>query len=454
MKRLLLVLLTLATVAQAEQIDTLIEGGTVVTMNAARQIFSPGYVAISNGKIIEVGKGSSELQAKQKIDARGRAVIPGLINGHTHLPMVLFRGLADDLKIKVWLENVIFPAEAQNVTPEFVRVGTRLGLAEMIRGGITTYADMYYFEEVIAEETSNAGVRAVLGQTVLDFPAPDRKTWSDMLTATRRFVESWNDDPLITPAIAPHAPYTVSKDHWFEVKTLAEELDVPILTHLSEAPMELEYTHEHYRMRPIPFLESLGLLSPRLLGAHVIYANRTEREVLRKRGVGIVHCPESNMKVAVGVSPVPDLIEEGVRLGLGSDGAASNNNLDLWQEMNSAAKLHKIHRLDPTVLKAEEVFALATIGGARALQMDNEIGSLEKGKWADIAIIDLEKAHLKPLYNLYSALVYAVRSDDVTHTIVAGELLYNEKRLLTIDEKQTFRDVDLLKEEIRKSVGR
>ncbi|MCA9777402.1 MAG: amidohydrolase, partial [Candidatus Eremiobacteraeota bacterium] len=438
----------------AEEADLLITGGVVVTMDKERHIYSPGMVLAKDGVIVEVGPVRPNAGAKRVIDASGKAVVPGLVNAHTHLPMVLFRGLADDLELNAWLRETIFPAEAANVTADFVAAGTRLGLAELIQGGVTTYADMYYFEETVAAETRKAGVRAVLGQTMLDFPAPDFKSWPEMTAAIRRFQENWGQDSLITPALAPHAPYTVGPEHWREVAALAEELDMPVLTHLAEAPLEVEHTLREYSRRPVPFLDEQGVLTKRLTGAHVIYVDDSEMKLLAERSVGAAHCPESNMKVAVGVSPVPDLLKAGVRVGLGTDGAASNNDLDMWQEMDTAAKLHKNERRDPTVMPAESAFALATIGGAQALHMENEIGSLEVGKAADLALVDLDQTRLTPLYNnIYSLLVYAVRAGDVTHTVVGGRVLMENRRLLTLDETAIKSEVAEYRKRVLRSLN-
>jgi 5-methylthioadenosine/S-adenosylhomocysteine deaminase len=446
-------ILLFTSLAAADDADLLVTGGIVVTMNEERAIHSPGMVLIKDGIIMDVGPVRQGVKARRVIDAKGKAVVPGLVNAHTHIPMVLFRGLADDLELNRWLRETIFPAEAANVTKDFVAVGTRLGLAELIQGGVTTYADMYYFEETVAKETSKAGVRAVLGQTMLDFPAPDFKTWPEMLAAIRSFHQQFRHDPLITPALAPHAPYTVGPEHWKDVVALADELDLPILTHLAEAPLEVEHTLKEYSARPIPFLDGVGVLSERLLGAHVIYADADEITLLADRGVGAAHCPESNMKVAVGVSPVPALLKAGVRVGLGTDGAASNNDLDMWQEMDTAAKLHKNELRDPTVMPAEDVFALATIGGARALHMEQQIGSLEVGKAADLALVELEQTRLMPLYNnIYSLLVYAVRGNDVTHTVVGGQVLMQDRELLTLDEKEIRVEVERYRQRVLKSL--
>jgi len=425
--------------SQSTTVDLLITGGSVVTMDGSRRIFENGFVAIRGEQIVDVGD-SAQLKAKgyrarQTINASGKAVLPGLINTHTHIPMVLFRGIADDLNLQDWLNKYIFPAEAKNVTREFVVAGTRLGLAEMIRGGTTTYADMYYFEDAIAEETKKAGVRGVLGETVIDFPVPDNKTWAEAISYTGKYLQRWKGDSLITAAIAPHAPYTVSTEHLNEVRALAEKLDSPIIIHLAEAPTETEYMAKTYNSRPAAYLEKINFLSPRVLAAHVVHVNDQEIEILKMREVGIAHCPQSNMKLASGTAPVPAMLKAGLRVGLGTDGAASNHDLSLWEEIDTAAKLHKLISGDPTVVPAEQALAMATIGGARALHKEAEIGSIEPGKRADVIIIDLSAPHLVPLYNLYSHLVYATKASDVSDTIVNGRVLMRNRRLLTINEE-------------------
>jgi 5-methylthioadenosine/S-adenosylhomocysteine deaminase len=424
--------------AGAPAVDLLIVGGTVVTMNADRRVFENGFVAIRGERIVSVGD-AVDLKARgykagRTIDARGKAVLPGLINAHTHIPMTLFRGVADDLDLQDWLSKYIFPAEAKNVTRDFVVAGARLGLAEMIRGGTTTYADMYYFEDAIAEETRKAGLRGVLGETVIDFPAPDNKTWEAALAYTESFVKRWEGDALITPAIAPHAPYTVSAEHLKEVKAFAESRDVPILTHLAEAPAEVKTIAEKYNTRPTLYLEGLGFLSRRLLAAHVVHVNDREIEILKEREVGVAHCPQSNMKLGSGAAPIPQMLKSALRLGLGTDGAASNHDLSMWEEMDTAAKLHKLVTMNPTVVTAEQSLEMATIGGARALHMEREIGSLEAGKRADLIVVDLGALHLTPMYNVISHLVYAAKSTDVTDTIVNGRPLMRNRRLLTLNE--------------------
>ncbi len=422
----------------ANSIDLLITGGAVVTMNPEKRIIEGGFVAIRGERIIAVGDAATlrtkNYRAAQTIDARGKAVLPGLINAHGHIPMTLFRGIADDLDLQDWLTKYIFPAEAKNVTREFVVAGTRLGLAEMIRGGTTTYADMYYFEDAIAEETRKAGMRGVLGETVIDFPAPDNKTWEAALSYTENYVKRWKGDALITPAIAPHAPYTVSTAHLNEVKTFAEKHDVPIITHLAEAPTETKTIAERYNTRPTLYLEKIGFLSRRLLAAHVVHVNDEEIAILKRREVGVAHCPQSNMKLSSGAAPIPQMLKAGLRAGLGTDGAASNHDLSMWEEMDTAAKLHKLVTMDPTVLTAGQALEMATIGSARALHMEKEIGSLEAGKRADVIIVDLSAPHLTPMYNLHSHLVYATKASDVADTIVNGRVLMRNRRLLTLNE--------------------
>lgn len=419
-------------------LDLLIVNGAVVTMDGARNLYEDGFVAIQGERIVAVGP-MSELAnrryaVKQTLDARGKAVLPGLVNTHTHLPMVLYRGLADDLILQEWLTKFIFPAEAKNTNKDFVIWGTRLGLLELIRGGTTTYADMYYFEDDVAVETKRAGLRGVLGETLLDFPAPDNKTWAEAVSYTEAFVKRWKGDALIVPAFAPHAPYTVSTEHLNEVRRLAEQHDVPILTHIAEAPTELTDIQQRYNARPVEYLERINFLSPRVVGAHVVHVNEAEIATLKRREVGIGHCPQSNMKLSSGTAPIPAMLEQGLRVGLGTDGAASNNDLSLWEEIDTAAKLHKLISMKPTVLPAPEALALATLGGARALHLEKEIGSLEVGKRADVILVGLDAPHQTPRYNLYSHLVYATKASDVTDTIVNGRVLMRNRRVLTVDE--------------------
>jgi 5-methylthioadenosine/S-adenosylhomocysteine deaminase len=419
-------------------VDLLVVGGTIVTMDKAHRVIENGAVAIKGDRIADVGT-SAELLRKYRavrtLDAAGKVVIPGLINTHTHVPMTLFRGIADDMDLQEWLTKFIFPAEAKNVNEPFVRAGTRLGLAEMIRGGTTTYCDMYYFEDAIADETKKAGMRGVLGETVIDFPVPDNKTFAAALEYTEKFIKKWQGDPLIVPAIAPHAPYTVSAEHLLAARDLSNRLNAPLVIHLAEANSETEFIGRlHPGMRSIEFVDSIGFLTSRTIAAHVIQANERELDILKMRGVGVAHNPQSNMKLAAGVAPVPMMLKKDIPVGLGTDGAASNNDLNLWEEMDTAAKLHKLFSGDQKVLPAEQAFEMATIRGARALHMDDRIGSIQSGKLADIVIVDFDGLNQTPYYNYYSHLVYATKANDVRTVIINGRPVMLDRRLLTLDE--------------------
>jgi len=441
-----------ANTALPKVVDYLILGGTIVTMDDARTIIRDGGIAVKDGKIVSVGtrtEVSRNFRPRVTVNAVGKVVIPGLINTHTHIPMTLFRGIADDMDLQEWLTRFIFPAEAKNVNEQFVRVGTRLGLAEMIRGGTTTYCDMYYFEDAIAEETKKAGVRGVLGETVIDFPAPDNKTFEAGLAYTEKFIKRWKEDPLIIPAVAPHAPYTVSPDHLIAARDLSNRLEVPLVIHLAEANTETEFIQRNHKgLRPIEFVESIGFLTNRTIAAHVIQANTSELAILKRRGVGIAHNPQSNMKLAAGVAPVPEMLRLGLSVGLGTDGAASNNDLNLWEEMDTAAKLHKVFSGDPKVVSAEEAFAMATIGGARALHIGDLTGSIETNKAADIVIVDFDGLHQTPMYNLYSHLVYATKSSDVASVMINGRWVMLNRRLLTLNENAIKKDANVFRDKI------
>jgi len=435
--------------------DLVIWGGTVVTMDKQRRVIENGAVVIRGHKIIAVGT-LDEVGGtlnRSAMNVQGRLIIPGLINTHTHVPMSLFRGIADDLDLQEWLTKYIFPAEAKNVDEAFVRAGTRLGLAEMIKGGTTTYCDMYYFEDAIADETKKAGMRGVLGETILDFPAPDNKTWAEGLAYTERFIKKWQNDPLIVPAVAPHAPYTVSQQHLLEARDLSNRLRAPMLIHLAEANTETEFIQQkHQGKRPIEFVDSIGFLTGRTIAAHVIQANEAELEILNKRNVGIGHNPQSNMKLAAGIAPVPSMLRKGMRVGLGTDGAASNNDLSMWEEMDTAAKLHKLSSGDPKTLAAEQVFAMATIGGARALHMEDMIGSIEVGKRADIVTVSLDGLHQTPFYNVYSHLVYATKASDVHSVMINGRHVMLNRGLLTLNENAIKRDANAYRSKIIQSL--
>ncbi|HEY0079505.1 MAG TPA: amidohydrolase [Pyrinomonadaceae bacterium] len=440
---------------QARRVDTLVRGGIVVTMDARGSVIEDGAVAILGGRIVEVGASDTlarRYAARRVIDARGRAVMPGLINAHTHIPMTLFRGIADDLDLNEWLTKYIFPAEAKNVTEEFVRTGTQLGLLEMIRGGTTTYCDMYYFEDAIAEETARAGVRGLLGETVIDFPVADNKTHEEAMAYSERFIKKWRGHALITAAVAPHAPYTVSAEHLRNVRALSDRTGAPILIHVAETRKELDDSVKDKGARPVEYLLRLGFLNSRVVAAHTVFVNESEIAEMKRLGVGAVHNPQSNMKLASGVAPVPQMLSADLALGLGTDGAASNNDLDMWEEIDTAAKLHKLSTGDPRVVTARQALELATIRGARALHMEREIGSLEAGKRADLIIVELDAPHQTPRYNIYSHLVYATKASDVRTVIIEGRPIMLERRLLTLDEPDIKRRARLFRQRISESL--
>ncbi|HEX2834572.1 MAG TPA: amidohydrolase [Thermoanaerobaculia bacterium] len=457
MKRLaLLLLLATASLAHAAQrVDILITGGTVVTM--AGENIAEGSVAIRDGEIVDVGA-SKEIDpkytARTVIRAGGHAVVPGFVNAHTHVPMTLFRGIADDRDLMDWLTHFIFPAEAKNVDREFVKWGTRLAAAEMIRSGTTTFADMYYYESDIARETKAAGLRGVLGETLIDFPAPDNKTWDAAIAYMRQYAKDWKGDRLITPAFAPHAPFTVSTDHLKQVRALATELGIPILIHVSETKDELRQVAEKQNgMTPGAYLDSIQFLGDDVVAAHGVHLTTDELKTFAARRTGVVHCPESNQMLASGVAPVVDMIKAGLEVGLGTDGpAGSNNNLDMVEEMASAARMQKVMRNDPKAISAREVLRLATIGGAEVLGLADKIGTIERGKRADIVLIDLQQPKVQPVYSVESAIVYAASGSSVVTTIVDGKILMRRGELLTLDENEVMKKADEYRRKVLRSL--
>ena len=425
-------------------------------MNREKRLIENGAVAVEKSEIVAVGTAREIAQkflAKQTINASNKVIIPGLINTHTHIPMSLFRGISDDLDLQEWLTKYIFPAEAKNVTEEFVRAGTRLGLAEMIRGGTTTYCDMYYFEDAVADETYKAGMRGVLGETIIDFPVPDNKTHEEAMAYTEKFINKWKNNSLIIPAFAPHAPYTVSTEHLRNVKRVADKLNAPVVIHVSETGKEVTDSIAGKKFRPVEYLESIGFLSNRVIAAHTVHINDAEINILKRFNVGSAHNPQSNMKLASGVAPVPQMLLKDLAVGLGTDGAASNNDLSLWEEMDTAAKLHKVYANDPKVLTAQQAFEMATIRGARALHLEKIIGSIETGKRADIVIVDFDELNQTPFYNVYSHLVYATKADNVRTVIIDGRVVMRDRRLLTLNENVIKKDANAYRQKIITSLS-
>jgi 5-methylthioadenosine/S-adenosylhomocysteine deaminase len=423
------------------QVDTILAHGTVVTMDDAFTLIEDGAVAIRGDSIADLGPTDRILRdhtAREVIDCHECAIIPGLINSHTHVPMTLLRGLADDLRLDVWLMGYMMPVEREFVTPDFVRLGTLLGCAEMIRSGVTTFADMYYFEDAIAEATVQAGLRGVLAQTVLKFPAPDAASYEDSVEACRLFIEKWKGHALIVPAVGPHAHYTCPPEVLDACVTLATEYNVPLHTHVSETAFEVDESRREHGMPVVPWIRRHGLLETQLIAAHCVHVDAGEIRTLKNAGAGIVHNPSSNLKLASGIAPVKEMIETNVKLGLGTDGTASNNDLDMFEEMRLATFLAKGATRDPLVVPARTTLMLATIGGARAIHLDHLTGSIELGKRADVAVVDLTGLHNSPRFHrepelVYSQLVYACKSSDVRDVWCNGRAVMRDRVLLTID---------------------
>lgn len=422
--------------------DLVVTNATIVTMDAGRHVIEGGVIAVNGDTFAFIGT-PSDFQAKtikgaaakQTIDAKGKLIMPGLINGHTHIPMVLMRGLIDDVTLDDWLRKYIFPAEAKNVTEDFVRWGSRLALAEMIRSGTTTFADMYYFEDAEAEETKAAGLRGVLGETWIDFPAPDNKSNAEMAAYTEKYLKKWQGDSLIHAAVAPHSIYTCSEKTLREAAAMARKYHAPILIHVAEMRKELVDSLEKNGTTPVQYLERIEVLGPDVLAAHCIWTDYTDMKILADRQVGCVHNPSSNMMLASGVAPVVDQRAAGMRVGLGTDGpAGSNNDLDMMEEMDLAAKLQKSYRVDPRALGAKGALEMATIEGARALHMEKEIGSLEPGKKADFVVLNLDAPNAVPMFDVYSQIVYALKASEVETVVVGGKPVMKDGKVLTVDE--------------------
>ncbi len=427
-----------------QPIDVLFTNATVVTMNKNRDVIPNGAIAVRNDSIVAVDTADA-LVAKfapaRTIDCHGGIISPGLVNAHTHVPMTLLRGLSDDLRLDVWLYGFIMPVEREFVTPEFCYTGTQLAAAEMIRGGITSFCDMYYFEDQVAEATAKAGLRAICGETILKFPAPDAGSYDDSLSYCRSFIEKWKGHPLIVPAVAPHAAYTATPEMLKASIELALEYDVPIHIHVAETTFEQEGSKAEYGMTVVPWLEQYGLFNAKVIAAHGVHLEETEMYTLREAGAGVAHCPSSNLKISSGVAPVQKMLSLGLHVGIGTDGTASNNDLDMIEETRLAAFLQKGVFGDPTNLPAQKAWALATIEGARAIHLDHLTGSLEPGKRADIIVIDMRGLHQTPRFaymaeTVYSQLVYAAKSTDVRHVMVNGQLLMEDRALLTLNEDE------------------
>jgi 5-methylthioadenosine/S-adenosylhomocysteine deaminase len=454
----------LASQPARRRVALVVVGGTVITQNAGHVVLTPGAVAIDGTDIVDVDRPeaiAAKYRAAATVEARDQIVLPGLINTHTHAPMVMYRGLADDLALMDWLQGYIFPAEAKTVSPAFVRTGTRLAALEMIESGTTAYADMYYFEEEIARATREAGLRGVLGETVIQFPVADAKTPADALARAERFIKEFKDDTLIVPAVAPHAMYTNDQATLLACAELARRYGVPVITHLAETEEEVRIAREQHQASPTAYLESIGFWGPpagqrstTTLAAHGVWVDDDDIAILKRRGIGVSHNPESNMKLASGTAPVTKYLAAGISLGLGTDGAASNNDLDMFEAMRQASFLAKHAAHDPTVVPAQTSLDMATIGGARALGMERLIGSLEAGRRADLITVSMRSARQTPMYYAVSHLVYVTRGDDVRTTIVNGRVLMQDRKVLTLDRAAVLADASKLASQVREAVRR
>jgi 5-methylthioadenosine/S-adenosylhomocysteine deaminase len=423
-----------------ETVDWIWTGRFVVTMDGGRHVIHDGAVAVRGERIVAVGKRTDidlRYQAKHHLNRVESVLMPGLIDTHTHAPMSLLRGIADDLRLQDWLEKYIFPAEKKNVDREFVKWGARLACLEMALSGTTTYTDMYYFEDAIAEVTKLAGLRGILGQTLIGFPAPDYKSPSDTLAATEAYIRKFRNDALITPAIAPHSVYTVNDEYLKSCRALANAYRVPMLIHLSETKTENEQLVSKRHMTPTALLDSLGALDGRTLAAHGVWLSDDDIAILKKHGTGLAHCPTSNSKLASGVARVVDILDAGIPMGVGSDGfAGSNNQSSLFREMDLAAVLQKVTRMDPTALPAARALEMGTVLGSRALGLEAEIGSLEPGKRADMIEVSLDQPRGVPIYDIYSEVVYALKSTDVSDVMVNGTPIVRDRKMLTLDARE------------------
>ncbi len=419
-----------------------------MTMNQNFDVIFDGAVAVRDAEIVAVGTSADingQYHAAEIVSCEGQYVLPGLVNAHTHAPMTLLRGLADDLRLDVWLMGYIMPTEREFVSPEFCRLGTLLACAEMIRSGITCFADMYYYEADIAAATAAAGLRGVLGQTILKFPAPDADTYEDSLAYARQFIQEWRGHPLITPAVAPHAPYSSTKELLSRASELAQEYDVPLLIHIAEMRLEQDDNLKAYGLRVVPWGDSAGLLDARVLAAHCVHVNRDEMRILREHETTVAHCPTSNLKLASGFAPVKDMLDEGLIVGIGTDGPASNNDLDMFEEIRLTTILAKTVANDPTVLPAKQALLMATRQGADALYLGDVTGSLESGKLADLIVVDTRVTHNMPHFYrdpdaVYSHIVYSAKSSDVAHVMCNGQWLMRDRELLTLDEDALVRE--------------
>jgi 5-methylthioadenosine/S-adenosylhomocysteine deaminase len=428
--------------------DWILHNATVLTMDEDYHIYDSGAVAVKDDSILAVGKEEGilkEYQSEQLFDCNGKILMPGLINAHTHIPMTLLRGLADDLRLDVWLMGYMMPVEREFVTPEFVRLGTKLGCAECIRSGVTTFVDMYYFESTIAKATAEAGLRAICSQSVLKFPSPDATYYEESLAEAEDFIKTWKDHPLIIPSIGPHAPYTCTDEILCASSELAQKYDVPLHTHLAETAGEVENIRDEYGMPVIPFVKKRGIFDAKVIAAHCVHIDEGEMRTIQHAGAGIAHNPSSNLKLASGFANVTKMLELDVNVGIGTDGTASNNDLDMVEEMRLASMVAKCASGDPTALPARQTLAMATCLGAKAVHIDHIAGSLVPGKRADLILMGMDHLHNSPTFHrdpegVYSQIIYAAKSTDISDVMVNGQWLMRDRELLTLDEETLMKE--------------
>lgn len=433
--------------------DLIIKNGTVLTMNAQHQIFEKGVVVIKGNKILAVGNADllKNYQSPKILDVKGDIVMPGLINTHTHASMTVFRSLADDVPDR--LHRYMFPLEKKLVSPEMVRIGADLANVEMLKGGVTTYADMYYFEDEVAKTVDKIGMRAVLGETVIKFPVGDSKNAKEGLAYAIKFIKQYKNHPRITPAFAPHAPYTNSTEDLQKIAKLSIEMDVPMLIHLAETQREKDAIAKRTNGKtPVQYMAEIGALNNKVVAAHAIHLNDNDIALLKKHSVGIAHNIGANTKSANGIAPVVAMLKQGIAVGLGTDGPMSSNTLSTMNVLNLVGKFHKLANKDRMAMPAIEVVKMATIGSAKVLQMDDKIGSLETNKLADIIVVDTQAPHMNPMYDPYSALVYGANANDVKHAIVDGKILMQDRKLTTVDEKQIIQTARAFEQKVRATI--
>ncbi|MGI9224310.1 MAG: amidohydrolase family protein [Woeseiaceae bacterium] len=440
-----------------DAIDLIVAGDFVVTMDEGLTVIEDGAVAVDDGVIIAVGPAEeilSQHAALETLSGEGRVVMPGLVNGHQHAAMTLLRGVADDLALMDWLTNYIFPVEVELVDAEFVRIGTELSCWEMIRGGTTTFVDMYYYPDTIAQVVADCGMRALISATVIDQRSPDAESAGDSISKGGGFIDRWkNRHPRITPIFGPHANYTLNAEQLQKTREAAQELGVAISIHVAESPFESQYSQDTYGKTSIEMLDDIGFFDGPTIAAHVVWPTEAEIPILRDRNVGVIHNPSSNMKLASGVAPVTAMLDAGVRVGLGTDGAASNNDLDMWEEMRLATFMQKIDRMDPEALPATAVLTMATRGSATAIGLGDSIGSLEVGKRADVIQVAFDDVHHVPTFDVMSHLVYVTDEQDVASVVVDGVVLMREREFLTIDVERVANEANALAARIRAALA-